>query len=104
MRKALAATLILASVAAIVAGLAAVNAVNYALPLHWGRGPGGPWFNNTQITTSETSIEGIVSDADWGYLVITTSAGEVRVAAPHYGMYKVRRQHSSNSSPKTNLT
>ncbi len=42
MRKALAATLILASVAAIVAGLAAVNAVNYALPLHWGRGPGGP--------------------------------------------------------------
>ena len=41
MRKALVATLILASVAAIVAGLAAVNAVNYALPLHRGRGPGG---------------------------------------------------------------
>ncbi len=83
MRKALAATLVLASVAAIVAGLAAVNAVNYSRPLHWGRGPGGPWLNNTQITTSETGIEGIISDADWGYLVITTSAGEVRVAAPH---------------------
>ena len=83
MKRALVATLVLASVAAVVAGIAVVNAVNYAQPLHWGRGRGGPWLNNTQITPSETGIEGVISYADYGYMVVSTSAGEIRVAAPH---------------------
>ncbi|MEM4280890.1 MAG: hypothetical protein QW470_00740 [Candidatus Caldarchaeum sp.] len=89
MKRMVAATVLLASLATLVAGLAAVNALaaSHAVgPSHrwgWGRGGGGFWHNYTQVTISEDAVEGVVVDADWGYLVVNTNNGEVRLAAPH---------------------
>lgn len=83
MRKAVLASVVLAVLAVLVTGLAAVNALG-ASPAHRGehrRGP--PWLNQTQVTTSETTIEGVLNDADWGYIEVKTGETTTRIAVPH---------------------
>ncbi|MCS7136908.1 MAG: hypothetical protein NZ941_00885 [Candidatus Caldarchaeum sp.] len=81
MKKIVVATVLLAAVATLVAGVSAINALN-AYPLHHpGRGGrGGPWQFNA--TTTESVVEGVVVDADMGYLVVRTSSGDIRLTAP----------------------
>ncbi|MEM1946023.1 MAG: hypothetical protein QW614_00415 [Candidatus Caldarchaeum sp.] len=85
MKKMVLATVLLASLATLVAGLAAVNALGAppsAHPLHSRGVGGGPWYNNTQVTAVETVIDGVIVDAEGHYLVVGTGSGEIRIAAP----------------------
>ncbi|MEM0349939.1 MAG: hypothetical protein QXD24_07165 [Candidatus Caldarchaeum sp.] len=93
MRKILVGLLVLASLAAVVAGVGAAYSMTQA-PLHrgvfgWDDGVRGGfgWRNQTQVTTSESVLEGVLSDADWRYLEVSSGDGVTRIAAP--GLWQV---------------
>ncbi|MEM0384792.1 MAG: hypothetical protein QXS57_02585 [Candidatus Caldarchaeum sp.] len=80
MKRLVAATAVLAAVAALVAGFSAVNALNPS-PVHGlGRGRGGPWMGNA--TTTESVVEGVVVNADHGLIVVSSGGQELRLSAP----------------------
>lgn len=96
MKKAVVGLLVLASLAAVVAGVGAAYSLTQA-PMHrggfgWGDGVRGGygWGNQTQVTTSETLLEGTLSDADWRYIEVSSSSGVTRIAAP--GLWQVNGQ------------
>ncbi len=81
-------TLSVASLAVLGVVLTSVFAIPSAVAHGWRRGWG--WFalDQTQVATSESVVEGTISDADLGYLVISTAEGEVRLAAPAMWIYQ----------------
>ncbi|MDJ0273057.1 MAG: hypothetical protein NYU40_02110 [Aigarchaeota archaeon] len=96
MKRAVVGLLVLASLAAVVAGMGAAYSLMQT-PLHrggfgWGDGARGGygWWNQTQVTTSESVLEGTLSDADWRYLEVSSSSGVTRIAAP--GLWQVDGQ------------
>ncbi|MEM1942986.1 MAG: hypothetical protein QXO30_05810 [Candidatus Caldarchaeum sp.] len=91
MKKMVAATVLLAVLAALVAGVSAVNALNPS-PMHGvGRGRGGPFMGNA--TTTESIVEGVVVDADYGLVVVRSDGGELRLAAPR--LWSVRGENKT---------
>ncbi|MDW8062604.1 MAG: hypothetical protein RMI43_00355 [Candidatus Caldarchaeum sp.] len=82
MNRIVVASVFLAALAVLVTGLAVVNAVN-AAPLHrGGHRWGPPWLNQTQTTTVEMTVEGILTNADWGYIEVKSGDVVTKIAAP----------------------
>jgi hypothetical protein len=81
-----------ASLAVLGVALASVFATPSDAPHGWGRGWRWHDLNQTQIVTSESVVEGTISDADVGYLIISTVGGEVRLAAPPVWTYHGERR------------
>lgn len=69
----------LAVVAVLVTGFAVVNAFDSVPAGRGSHGWRGPWSNQTQTTVTETTIEGVITDADFRYIEIDSTT---RLAAP----------------------
>ncbi len=81
-----------ASLAVLGVALSSVYAAPLAAVDGWRRGWRWHGLNQTQIVTSESVVEGTISDADVGYLLISTTEGEVRLAAPLVWTYHGERR------------
>jgi len=97
MNRTAVAGIVIASLTVVLLAAAVVNAVPSATPLNGGRwwnntthpyygwkGPGhGRYWGNVTVTTTQTTVEGVIVDADWGYVVVRTASGDVKAATPH---------------------
>jgi len=73
---------VLAVVAVLVTGLAVVNAFDNVPAGRGNHRMGGPWHNRTQTTVTETTLEGVISDADMRYIEITAGESAAKLVAP----------------------